>query len=87
MRVPDDAFTCEVEGCQRWSRKMRYFLCGRHWMALSRADRRVMRRIWRTIKLIGGWNVAPPELIRREQRCWDRCVKRAAENLALHAGL
>lgn len=31
-----------------------------------------MRRIWRTIKLIGGWRYIPPELERREARIMAR---------------
>lgn len=79
---PDDAAYCAAPGCQRWSRtwgQFGSFLCGFHWMRLTKRERAAMRRVWRTCRLIGdGWWGNKP-LRRREQRLWQACVRRASQ--------
>ena len=77
--VPDDAHTCEVPGCQRWSRLPGRFICGTHWRRLTKAERRVWSRLRRTINRIGvGWHT-DAALYHRYLRAWPALVRRAGQ--------
>lgn len=76
---PDDAAYCAASGCHRWSRRWGphgSFLCGFHWMRLTKRERATVRRIWRTMRLIGG-PPYPRQLRAREWRVWRALVRRA----------
>jgi len=66
---------CEVPGCPRWSRRFPgEHLCGRHWMAVPKAKRRVLARVHRRMR------AGRQGLRDVEYRIWRRCVRAAIEN-------
>jgi len=67
--------SCAVNGCLRTTGKpFAVWICGKHWMRLTKAERRVWARIRRQAKRY-GWDALDRE---RHDRIWYGLVRRAS---------